>query len=229
MSILTGQPPPDYDSGFNLEQSQIREIGELHFEVFDEPQPVFNSEPGSAPFSLAMPTIDLTSLGHSEENLETEISAFSTKKSDMLITDDIVYTRAQAKKLRKQGFIIPSYRVLAGKSERLSRMGHGSSISAGDRAVVAVNSEMMQQRWTEYKNENGTYVVPYYFAKTFPGSEENRHTINSHVKWFNKELNQCIKLEEVSSFDFRYSSKIRIIDGNGCWSYIGMTHNTRLD
>ena len=65
---------------------------------------------------------------------------FSTKKSDMLITDDIVYTRQQAKNLRKQGFIIPSYRVLAGKSERLMRMGHGSSKGgAGDRAVVAVN------------------------------------------------------------------------------------------
>ena len=49
------------------------------------------------------------------------------------------------------------------------------------------------------------------------------------MKWANqnqfenqsKELNQCIKLEEVNNYDFRYDSKIRIIDGNGCWSYIG--------
>ena len=67
---------------------------------------------------------------------------FSAKKSDMLLSDDIVYTRTQAKKLRKQGFIIPSYRVLAGKSERMNmaaRMGHGSAFAHGDRAVVAVN------------------------------------------------------------------------------------------
>ena len=67
---------------------------------------------------------------------------FSAKKSDMLLSDDIVYTRTQAKKLRKQGFIIPSYRVLAGKSERMNmaaRMGHGSALAHGDRAVVAVN------------------------------------------------------------------------------------------
>ena len=60
----------------------------------------------------------------------------------MLLSDDIVYTRTQAKKLRKQGFIIPSYRVLAGKSERMNmaaRMGHGSALAHGDRAVVAVN------------------------------------------------------------------------------------------
>ena len=111
----------------------------------------------------------------------------------------------------------------------------------------------MQQRWTKWKDDNGTYIVPYYFSKSFPGTEENIHTINSHINWFNKasfhkktidktsfsdwrkgsinqqhseiyskELNQCIKLEEVNNFDFRYDSKIRIIDGNGCWSYIGM-------
>ena len=118
---------------------------------------------------------------------------------------------------------------------------------------------MMQQRWTKWKDDNGTYIVPYYFSKSFPGTEENIHTINSHINWFNKacfqihqtlsdwprhsdrlwfdwlmgltnqhrfenyskELNQCIKLEEVNNFDFRYDSKIRIIDGNGCWSYIG--------
>ena len=107
---------------------------------------------------------------------------------------------------------------------------------------------MMQQRWTKWKDNNGTYIVPYYFSKSFPGTEENIHTINSHINWFNKagfqihetlsdwlkslskhhhfenyskELNQCIKLEEVNNYDFRYDSKIRIIDGNGCWSYIG--------
>ena len=54
MSILTGQPPPDYgsdrDDGFDLSESQIREIGELHFEVppsFEPPSFVFNSEPGN--------------------------------------------------------------------------------------------------------------------------------------------------------------------------------------
>ena len=46
-------------------------------------------------------------------------------------------------------------------------------------------------------------------------------TIKTHIEWFNTELNQCIKLEEVSNFDFRYNAKIRVIDGNGCWSYIG--------
>lgn len=138
-----------------------------------------------------------------------------------MITDDIVYTRSQAKKLRKQGFVIPSYRVLAGKSERIARMGHGTGTAHGDRAVVAINSEMMQQRWTKWRDNNGTFIVPYYFAKNFPGGKEDQGTINSHIKWFNKELNQCLRLEEVNSFDMRYDSKIRIIDGNGCWSYIG--------
>jgi hypothetical protein len=236
MSILTGIPPPDYIEdyvdGGDLEQSQIREIGELAFEVFDEPTFVFNSEPGAAPFTMEMPSIDLSSLGSEEHNAELMVGDLSAKKSDMLLSDDIVYTRTQAKKLRKQGFIIPSYRVLAGKSERMNmaaRMGHGSALAHGDRAVVAVNSEMMQQRWTKWKDDNGTYIVPYYFSKSFPGTEENIHTINSHINWFNKELNQCIKLEEVNNFDFRYDSKIRIIDGNGCWSYIGMTGEDTQD
>lgn len=47
-------------------------------------------------------------------------------------------------------------------------------------------SEMMQQRWTKWKDDNGTYIVPYYFSKSFPGTEENIHTINSHINWFNK-------------------------------------------
>ena len=45
---------------------------------------------------------------------------------------------------------------------------------------------MMQQRWTKWKDDNGTYIVPYYFSKSFPGTEENIHTINSHINWFNK-------------------------------------------
>ena len=32
-------------------------------------------------------------------------------------------------------------------------------------------SEMMQQRWTKWKDDNGTYIVPYYFSKSFPGTE----------------------------------------------------------
>ena len=57
--------------------------------------------------------------------------------------------------------------------------------------------------------------------KTF--SDWLRASINQHhFENYSKELNQCIKLEEVNNFDFRYDSKIRIIDGNGCWSYIGM-------
>ena len=139
----------------------------------------------------------------------------------MMITDDIVYTRSQAKKLRKQGFIIPSYRVLAGKSEKIARMGLGTGTAHGDRAVVAINSEMMQQRWTKWRDDKGTFIVPYYFAKNFPGSKEDQATINSHINWFNKELNSCLRLEEVTNYDLRYDSKIRIIDGNGCWSYIG--------
>ena len=74
MSILTGIPPPDYIEdyvdGGDLEQSQIREIGELAFEVFDEPTFVFNSEPGAAPFTMEMPSIDLSSLGSGEHNAE---------------------------------------------------------------------------------------------------------------------------------------------------------------
>ena len=74
MSILTGIPPPDYREdyvdGGDLEQSQIREIGELAFEVFDEPTFVFNSEPGAAPFTMEMPSIDLSSLGSEETNAE---------------------------------------------------------------------------------------------------------------------------------------------------------------
>ena len=119
----------------------------------------------------------------------------------MMITDDIVYTRSQAKKLRKQGFIIPSYRVLAGKSEKIARMGHGTGTAHGDRAVVAINSEMMQQRWTKWRDDKGTFIVPYYFAKNFPGSKEDQATINSHINWFNKELNSCLRLEEVTNYD----------------------------
>ena len=56
MSILTGIPPPDYQyvDGGDLEQSQIREIGELAFEVFDEPTFVFNSEPGNISYLILM-------------------------------------------------------------------------------------------------------------------------------------------------------------------------------
>ena len=55
-------------------------------------------------------------------------------------------------------------------------------------------SEMMQQRWTKWKDDNGTYIVPYYFSKSFPGTEENIHTINSHIDWFNKAGFQILAL-----------------------------------
>ena len=57
-------------------------------------------------------------------------------------------------------------------------------------------SEMMQQRWTKWKDDNGTYIVPYYFSKSFPGTEENIHTINSHINWFNK---ACFQIHQTFS------------------------------
>ena len=77
--------------------------------------------------------------------------------------DDIVYTRTQAKTLRKSGFTIPSYRVLPVQTEVLGRLGNG------DRAVVAIGSNMIQNRWTKWRDEHGAFVVPFYFSSTFPG------------------------------------------------------------
>ena len=76
--------------------------------------------------------------------------------------DDIVFTRSQAKTLRKNGFTIPSYRVLPVKTEVLKRTN-------GDRAVVAIGSDMIQNRWKRWKDSNGAFIVPYYFSSTFPG------------------------------------------------------------
>jgi len=221
MQIIMGDRDEGLDDA-DVQESAIREIAPLDFESpFKQPNLVFHDDPshGGAPFTLEMPTY----------SVEEAVDELNFKKHDMMITDDIVYTRSQAKKLRKQGFVIPSYRVLAGKSERIARMGHGTGTAHGDRAVVAINSEMMQQRWTKWRDNNGTFIVPYYFAKNFPGHKEDQGTINSHIKWFNKELNQCLRLEEVNSYDMRYDSKIRIIDGNGCWSYIGMTGEDTQD
>ena len=60
---------------------------------------------------------------------------------------------------------------------------------------------MMQQRWTKWKDDNGTYIVPYYFSKSFPGTEENIHTINSHIDWFNKAGFQILALWLAGALD----------------------------
>ena len=63
----------------------------------------------------------------------------------------------------------------------------------------------------------------------YSGSREIRKEILSHVDWFNKETNFCIQIEEVDQFDKQFDERIRIIDGNGCWSYIGMTGDNPQD
>ena len=103
---------------------------------------------------------------------------------DEHIGDDIVFSRFQAKSLRKAGYDIPSYRVLPTNLEVAARFGitrsRGTSAAistsaaterrVGDRAaIVAVNSKMVKSRWTKYK-KNDSYIVPFYFSSSFPGS-----------------------------------------------------------
>ncbi|CAG5097508.1 Oidioi.mRNA.OKI2018_I69.XSR.g15107.t1.cds [Oikopleura dioica] len=212
----------------SAQESPVREI-EFEFVVFDPASEVQFNPVAMGPFEMT-PTFNVS-------EVET------IKIDDEHIGDDIVFSRFQAKSLRKAGYNIPSYRVLPTNLEVAARFGitrSGGTSAAistsaatgrrvGDRAaIVAVNSKMVKSRWTKYK-KNGSYIVPFYFSASFPGSREIRKEIASHVEWFNKETNFCIKIEEVDRFDKQYEEKIRIIDGNGCWSYIGMTGDNPQD
>jgi len=213
----------------SAQESPVREM-EFEFVVFN-PQSELQFNPvGMAPFEMA-PIFNVSS------ELET------IKIDDEHIGDDIVFSRFQAKSLRKAGYDIPSYRVLPTNLEVAARFGitrsRGTSAAistsaaterrVGDRAaIVAVNSKMVKSRWTKYKKKD-SFIVPFYFSSSFPGSREIRKEILSHVDWFNKETNFCIKIEEVDQFDKQFDERIRIIDGNGCWSYIGMTGDNPQD
>ena len=50
------------------------------------------------------------------------------------------------------------------KTEVMGRLGHG------DRAVVAIGSKMIQNRWLRWKDDNDAYIVPFYFSASFPGN-----------------------------------------------------------
>ena len=47
-------------------------------------------------------------------------------------------------------------------------------------------------------------------------------TVENHLDWFNHELNHCIRFEKVNETVARtLDRKLHVVDGSGCWSYLG--------
>ncbi|CAG5104042.1 Oidioi.mRNA.OKI2018_I69.chr1.g1064.t1.cds [Oikopleura dioica] len=73
-----------------------------------------------------------------------------------------------------------------------------------------------------YKHSTSKYVVPVYFDNRHSISRANRNTVIGHFAWINKEFNNCIQIDPISRLAAqRLEHKIHIVDGGGCWSFLG--------
>ena len=71
---------------------------------------------------------------------------------------------------------------------------------------------------------NGQIIVPYFFDGSHDNAQKNK--VRAAVRNLDKEVN-CIEFREVSSSDARFSNKIKVIKGSGCWSFLGMTRGSQ--
>lgn len=88
--------------------------------------------------------------------------------------------------------------------------------------------EKVVAKWTQIKDDQGRYEVPYKFGDTFSYDNSVKNSLKSHLSWMNSELDQCLQFTERNEKYF-YHDRLNIIStDDGCWSYIGRIYRDQF-
>lgn len=131
-----------------------------------------------------------------------------------------MWTPLQATALRQMNMEVPGNRI------RKPDPNHRPKLDDG----IDPNSNLMRSnfkavdKWTQLKNTDGVYEVPYKFDYSFTYPDIIKDQIRGHLDFMNGELGQCLKFTERND-NHLFSGRLNIIaSGSGCWSYIGRVH-----
>ena len=81
-------------------------------------------------------------------------------------------------------------------------------------------------KWSGQQSAGRT-IIPYYLSNSY--NDNQKATIRTAVAQLSSWID-CIEITEISEADSsRYSNKIHVYPGGGCWSYLGMIRSSKQD
>ncbi|CBY21110.1 unnamed protein product [Oikopleura dioica] len=138
--------------------------------------------------------------------------------------DDMIFGEWQAQKMRDKGQstvghrIDPSLDINPLYRQYLARNGinRNESTDAMERRRELTRAIGAVVKWDQYREHN-KHVIPFYFQDNY--NSELREDIKRAL--YDLGSNTCIDFRLVNAKDRTYDSKIKILSGSGCYSYVG--------